>query len=159
TVVVSFAAVWQSREQALRLAEEKGTLASEKGALAAEKETLANSNARLAAEEQKQRRRAERESALMALQQAVAPDGQGNVGRAMLLLAHSVDLAGKAGAADLERAARRNLALWRGRLHGLKALLPHEGEVLAVAFSPDGRKLMTGAADKKARVWDVATGQ
>ena len=34
-------------------------------------------------------------------------------------------------------------------------VLGHSGEVLAVAFSPDGTRLVTGSADKTARVWDL----
>jgi WD40 repeat protein/predicted Ser/Thr protein kinase len=37
--------------------------------------------------------------------------------------------------------------------------LPHQGQVKCVAFSPDGRWVVTASADRTARVWDVATGQ
>jgi WD40 repeat protein/tRNA A-37 threonylcarbamoyl transferase component Bud32 len=33
--------------------------------------------------------------------------------------------------------------------------LPHPGQVYSVAFSPDGRHLVTGCGDHHARVWDV----
>ena len=34
----------------------------------------------------------------------------------------------------------------------------HAGDVLAVAFSPDGKTIVTAGSDKLAKVWDVATG-
>lgn len=34
----------------------------------------------------------------------------------------------------------------------------HKGKVASVAFSPDGRTLMTGSWDQTVRLWDVATG-
>jgi WD40 repeat protein len=36
--------------------------------------------------------------------------------------------------------------------------LPHDGAVQAVAFSPDGRYVATGAVDGTARIWDTVTG-
>jgi eukaryotic-like serine/threonine-protein kinase len=38
-------------------------------------------------------------------------------------------------------------------------VLCHEGVVMAVAFSPDGRTALTGSWDKTARLWDVASGK
>ena len=35
----------------------------------------------------------------------------------------------------------------------------HQSPVFAVAFSPDGKTVLTGSGDKTARLWDAATGQ
>jgi WD40 repeat protein len=35
----------------------------------------------------------------------------------------------------------------------------HTGLVLALALSPDGRRLITAGDDKSIRIWDVATGK
>src|SRR5206468_3339164 len=37
--------------------------------------------------------------------------------------------------------------------------LEHRATVTAVAFSPDGRTLVTGSRDRTARLWDAATGR
>ena len=42
---------------------------------------------------------------------------------------------------------------------GLTRTFRHEGPVNAVAFSPDGKLVATGASDKTARVFEVATGR
>ena len=38
-------------------------------------------------------------------------------------------------------------------------LTGHIGPVLSLAFSPDGKRIVSGGADKTVRVWDTATGQ
>src|SRR5262249_6584901 len=37
--------------------------------------------------------------------------------------------------------------------------LKHQGTVLTLAFSPDGKLLATGSTDRTARIWQAATGQ
>jgi WD40 repeat protein len=49
---------------------------------------------------------------------------------------------------------------WQRQMHlELKALRGHTGPVLAVAYSPDGRRIVTGSADHTAKVWDAVSGQ
>jgi WD40 repeat protein len=55
------------------------------------------------------------------------------------------------------RAGAQNLMGGWGRSLGV--CLRHDGQVRAVAFSPDGRTVLTGSVDDTARLWDAATGQ
>ena len=41
----------------------------------------------------------------------------------------------------------------------LVTLIGHAEDVRAVAFSPDGRRILTGGGDNAVRVWDAVTGQ
>jgi WD40 repeat protein len=53
-----------------------------------------------------------------------------------------------------------DLRLWdlvNGR--EVRRLTGHTGLIREVAFSPDGRRAVSGSADQTARVWDVATGR
>src|SRR5207249_690125 len=77
----------------------------------------------------------------------------------MLWLARTLELA-PAGETDLVRVARINLDGWRRRLAPLKAILSHQGDV--VAISPDGTRILTAGQDPNGRqgtaqLWDVAT--
>jgi WD40 repeat protein len=41
----------------------------------------------------------------------------------------------------------------------LKSLVGHTGNINALAFSPDGKKLASGSSDKTIKLWDIETGQ
>jgi WD40 repeat protein/serine/threonine protein kinase len=49
--------------------------------------------------------------------------------------------------------------LWDAVNGKLLRTLPHRRPVLAVAFSPDGQQILTGADDNKARLWDTISGK
>jgi WD40 repeat protein len=84
---------------------------------------------------------------------------KGEISHGLLWQARGLELATEAGAADLERVIRTNLAYWRRQRNFLRFILPHRGRVLAVAFSPDGQRALTGGMDKSAQLWDPATGR
>src|SRR5439155_573803 len=71
---------------------------------------------------------------------------QGEVGHGLLWLARGLEVATQAEAADLQAAARINLAGWGRLLSPVRAVLPHGDRVRAVAFSRDGRYVLTGSS-------------
>jgi eukaryotic-like serine/threonine-protein kinase len=82
----------------------------------------------------------------------------GNGARGLLFLAKSLNSAPEVEQA-LQRAARANLAAWRNHVAGLTAILEHRGVVNCVAYSPDGKYVLTGSGNGMARVWDAANGR
>jgi WD40 repeat protein/tRNA A-37 threonylcarbamoyl transferase component Bud32 len=59
----------------------------------------------------------------------------------------------------LQQTIRWNIANWALHLHALDGILACQGEVRAVAFSPDGETVLTGSAANSAQLWSVKTGQ
>jgi WD40 repeat protein len=48
---------------------------------------------------------------------------------------------------------------WQRQTHlEIKTIRGHSSRVLAVAFSPDGRRIVTASVDQTVRIWDTATG-
>jgi WD40 repeat protein len=78
--------------------------------------------------------------------------------RALLWLARALETAPD-GATDLRRVIRMNLAACRAQMLPLRGLFTHPAVVSSATFSPDGSRLLTGAEDGLARLWDTATGE
>jgi WD40 repeat protein len=83
--------------------------------------------------------------------QGLCEQGQADVG--LLWLARGLQLATD-NAGDLQRLLRSNLAGWCQQVHPLRAILEHQGPVLTVAVSRDGKTMLTGGWDNTARLWE-----
>ncbi len=116
-------------------------LVAERNAL---KSSLAESNRRLA---------------MLDFERGQAAFKQGQVGPGMLWTVEALRAAAAANDAAWRHAARANLSAWRRQLAELKGVFSHGDTVNAVAFSPDGKTILTGSADKTARLWDAASGR
>ena len=75
----------------------------------------------------------------------------------MLWLARALESAPES-PPELPRAIRTSLGGWHAGAKLLERSLRHAGEVHAVAFCPEGRRLATASGDRTARLWDVSTG-
>ena len=98
---------------------------------------------------------ANRKSAGLIIGQGLALCEQGDAARGIHWLAHGLDLA----PTELRRDIRVNLTAWSPHVHPLRAVFPHRKMISVVAYSPDGKLVVTGSFDNSARLWDAATGR
>jgi WD40 repeat protein/serine/threonine protein kinase len=97
-------------------------------------------------------------AAFDALDKGIALCEEGEGAQGMLWLAHSLELA-PLEADDLQQAIRRNIAGWSKEIHSLNTVLADEGNVIAVAFSADGKNAWTVSSDGIAQLWNATTGK
>jgi WD40 repeat protein len=116
---------------------------------------------RLAVEKAAESRKANLRLAALNYQRGQDECENGEIGPGLLRLVESWRSAVAAGdlASVWPHAARANLAAWQRHQPAFLAVFSHAGPVNSVAFSPDGKTVITGCSDKTARLWDVATGQ
>ena len=109
-------------------------------------------------EAEKYRRKAEDAVRRPGFHRGLALCEEGGCGAGVLWLARALEIA-PAHATDLRETIRVNLAGWRSRLHPLRSVCLHQGEVFAAAFSPRGDVLLTASKDRTARLWEASTGK
>ncbi len=101
---------------------------------------------------------AQRQAAASILDRALALCEHGECGRGLLWLARGLELAHKAGDADLESAFRWELGAWGAETHELILALDYPGRVSAVALSADGRLIAAAGPDGRVLLWRTDTG-
>ncbi len=83
----------------------------------------------------------------------------GQVGQGVGHLLRALDLAEASGGADLARVTRVHLAAWPVRLSPRVRTFPLGRPARAVAFTPDGTRLVAAGADGTLDLWDVDAGR
>src|SRR5262249_46351674 len=109
------------------------------------------------------RRQAERATVSLRMERALNQCEQGESTAGLLWLARTLDDAVASGATDLEPVLRSNIAAWAGRVTAPQLGPFPRGLVTALAYSADGRYLVTTRSDFKdgkagpgeAQVWEA----
>jgi WD40 repeat protein/serine/threonine protein kinase/tetratricopeptide (TPR) repeat protein len=100
--------------------------------------------------------------AMLAVEKGHTLISQGQLYPGMLWMARGLERA-PADAISLQDSIRTSLAALRSDVPALRLVLPTPGGAIAVAFSPDSKKVATGGGPYggkgQARLWDAATGQ
>ena len=86
---------------------------------------------------------------MLDLERGRAAFEKGQVGVGMLWTVESLRMAAAAGDEAGRHVALANLSAWRRHLVELKAVFSHGDAVQAVAFSPDGKTILTGSVTRR----------
>ena len=96
------------------------------------------------------------------VQRCNSPGGPGNVWSWLQAASQEPDGPLSRQAAATAKILRQRLVRWsdkpRVRFPGLCTLTGHSGDVMSVAYSPDGKHIVSGSNDGTVKVWDSQTG-
>ncbi|MGP0069259.1 MAG: protein kinase domain-containing protein [Isosphaeraceae bacterium] len=112
-------------------------------------EALAASESAAQSEARGAHRSAERANAGLIIDRALGLCEAGEVAAGLVWLSQGLERAEAVGAEELTPAIRANLAAWASRLLVPRTSPAQGASTMSVAFSPDGRYLLTGAWDSK----------
>jgi WD40 repeat protein len=104
-----------------------------------------------------ERDRAQALAADLALDRGLSLCDQGEIGPGLLWMARALEL-NPADSPDNDRVIRLNFAAWAGRLPECVQALPHNDVIDALAFTPDGKTLLTAGMDSQVHQWDWQAG-
>jgi WD40 repeat protein len=150
--------VWKWQEATAALDREALTAAERQARQQAQKDQKQAERARDEAEQE--RRKGLQLNARLAMERGVSLCQEGEIFTGLLWLSRSLDIAAQGKAIALQDSIRLLLTGWSWDSHRPQALFFQKTGVEAVAFSPDGKMVLTGGLhDEKNRLWDVRTGQ
>jgi len=157
-MVVAVLSLLYARQQA-RLAEAKTLYAEEQSRRANEHATATTKIARLNKNLEEESRDLNRRLAMLQFERAQRAFDTGQVNYGIFWLVESWRYALKADDRTWQHLARANLSFWRYNCPEIIGVFSHPATVFQVAFSPDGKTILTRGDDNTARLWDVATGR
>jgi WD40 repeat protein/tetratricopeptide (TPR) repeat protein len=166
SMAVAAAALVTALVLALVRAKDLSRLASDRAVRIAEQAEATGRITRLAGDLERRSRALEsslsvsnRRLAMLNFERGRAAFDKGRLGSGMLWTVEALRMATEAGDEGWRRAALASLSAWRRHHTELKGIFSHGDDVFSVAFSRDGKTILTASMDKTARLWDVASGQ
>ncbi len=144
---------------ALLYAEQQTRLAQAKTLYANEQKDHAREQAQAAASLHDALTQSNRRLAMFDFERGQSAFENGQTGPGLLWMVECWRSAVAAGDPGWQHTARANMAAWQSHDIALKAVFSHQDVVVSMAFSPDGKAVLTGSFDKTARLWDATTGK
>lgn len=158
TFVVAFFLIRDSRDEAIEIAAEKERQRIKAQGLATENGILAANAIKDKLDIDERRKKAETLLVKLKFEDCLR-QSEGNRTLGMLTAAALVREAMMLEDLSVQDSLRLHLASWYLESHRLVRTFAHKNLVHAVASSPDGKIVLTGSADKTARLWESATGK